>query len=375
MLRSRAFVHVELLSFSLYLWHWPVFVILKYLNYPLATPATGSAAMATTYVLAIASHASVEQSVRRARNGVAIALGMTAVGAAAAAVLVATSAPPPLTAARATWFGNLYAVGIQVDPKNPGRTFAGVSMTGRKEGEQAPGITEGVRGGTPSGPELVTVMGDSHALMWANQISDACQRLGVAVRFWCADGTSPFVDVPPRLGPGSPGLLPEQLLDFDKARLSWIERQPPGVLVLAARWSSIGDLDRGLAFVRHARSIGWRIVLVKQPPELWFGDVGALEYVAALGWKPGVSPDLVVEESVQRHRFDAATRFIDALATDDPGIVAIEVADLLAASGDARVLLASGTVSRYVDDDHLSEEGAALFNERLQGSIGKALGK
>jgi hypothetical protein len=165
------------------------------------------------------------------------------------------------------------------------------------------------------------------------------------------------------------------LLDFDKARLSWIERQPLGVLVLAARWSSIGDLDRGLAFVRHARSIGWRIVLVKQPPELWFGDVGALEYVAALGWKPGVSPDLVVEASVQRHRFDAATRFIDALAADDPDIVAIEVTDLLAASGDARVLLASGTVSRYVDDDHLSEEGAVLFKERLQDSIGKALGK
>jgi peptidoglycan/LPS O-acetylase OafA/YrhL len=371
-LRSRPLIHIGLLSFSLYLWHWPIFVMLRYLNYPIESPGIAIVALAATYLFALGSHGLIEQPLRRARRGVIAALGMIVLAAAGASVLVATSGPPSLLGTRATWLGGIYAMGNRVTSADPGRTFLGVTIGDPPQGAARARISDGIPGGDKEGPERVIVMGDSHAQMWANQVSEACKQLGVKATYWCANGTTPFTSIPPTPGPGAHGLTPAERLEFDTARLAALERMPAGVLVLAARWSTIGNMEMGSGFINHARGLGWRILILKQPPELWFGDLGALEYLADVGWGPGKA-DLYAEISVRHEAFDEASRALEAICGQDPGCMLMEVADILHDKDGHRAWLASGEVSHYVDDDHLSEEGAALFQDRIQRLMSELL--
>lgn len=61
---SRPFALVGLLSYSLYLWHWPVFTLMRW-TCGLDTPATWTTALVITAVLAWGSYHFVEQGVQR----------------------------------------------------------------------------------------------------------------------------------------------------------------------------------------------------------------------------------------------------------------------------------------------------------------------
>lgn len=63
-LANRPFVFVGLLSYSLYLWHWPIFAFLKYRKIEL-TLAVGGLAIALSFVLAYLTWAFVEGPIRR----------------------------------------------------------------------------------------------------------------------------------------------------------------------------------------------------------------------------------------------------------------------------------------------------------------------
>jgi peptidoglycan/LPS O-acetylase OafA/YrhL/lysophospholipase L1-like esterase len=88
---------VGLISYGLYLYHWPVFVVLDAERLGRGTAATFAVRMLVTVALALVSFVWIEQPVRRGtvlpgrRIWVAAPLGMAAVGA---LVLVATRNPP-----------------------------------------------------------------------------------------------------------------------------------------------------------------------------------------------------------------------------------------------------------------------------------------
>ena len=66
LLRSRPFVFIGKLSYSLYLWHWPVFVLFRW-TFGFYDAPHMVAAVVLTFALAFASHVVVEQPIRRGR--------------------------------------------------------------------------------------------------------------------------------------------------------------------------------------------------------------------------------------------------------------------------------------------------------------------
>lgn len=64
LLRNRPLVAVGLISYSLYLWHWPIFAFLKYRQVEL-TPAVALSAVALSFVLASLTWRFVENPIRR----------------------------------------------------------------------------------------------------------------------------------------------------------------------------------------------------------------------------------------------------------------------------------------------------------------------
>lgn len=63
-LQSRPLVATGLISYSLYLWHWPIFSYLKYRQVEL-TPAVGTAAVALAFLLAWCTWRLIENPIRR----------------------------------------------------------------------------------------------------------------------------------------------------------------------------------------------------------------------------------------------------------------------------------------------------------------------
>ncbi|HYD97611.1 MAG TPA: acyltransferase family protein [Noviherbaspirillum sp.] len=66
-LASKPLVGVGLISYSLYLWHWPIFVFLRYRQVEL-TPLVAGAAIALAFVLACLTWRFVEQPVRQMKS-------------------------------------------------------------------------------------------------------------------------------------------------------------------------------------------------------------------------------------------------------------------------------------------------------------------
>jgi peptidoglycan/LPS O-acetylase OafA/YrhL len=88
-LSHPATVFVGLISYSLYLWHWPVLVLSSYWRggAAFAGAVEGAGWLALAGLLAVLSWRYVEQPVRRARGGARLLVGATVAGSAALLVL------------------------------------------------------------------------------------------------------------------------------------------------------------------------------------------------------------------------------------------------------------------------------------------------
>lgn len=99
-LSLRPVVFVGLISYSLYLWHWPVHVFARYYLYRDLTPAETAICMAASFALAILSWRFVERPFRHRRNGIsrrglfaATAVAMTGLTAFSTAALASRGWP------------------------------------------------------------------------------------------------------------------------------------------------------------------------------------------------------------------------------------------------------------------------------------------
>jgi hypothetical protein len=74
LLSNRAFVLIGLISYPLYLWHWPILSYLEIMQSGHALFAVRVAGEAVAFVLAAATYLMVEKPLRGGRNGAAVAL-------------------------------------------------------------------------------------------------------------------------------------------------------------------------------------------------------------------------------------------------------------------------------------------------------------
>jgi peptidoglycan/LPS O-acetylase OafA/YrhL len=144
---------IGIVSYGLYLWHWPVYLVLTKGRTGFEGPVLLGAKLAATAVLALASYYAVELPIRRgALPGMqAVVAATLATALAAAAVVVGTQLPPPR---RVTGVAARTASGFPVSPRK-------------------------LR--PPGQPARVLVVGDSIALTLAQQLERPARRAGIAM--------------------------------------------------------------------------------------------------------------------------------------------------------------------------------------------------
>lgn len=190
-------VFIGKISYSLYLWHWPVIVYLTYFCAGQLTWAWGIAAMLASLALAAASWRWVEQPVRRSARSPAIVLGSAAVGSLLllliGLLIWRSDGMPSRLVGQTAQLANAAADFMQ--PREGCEAPANSVWTG----------VEYCRLGPEGRPEFL-VWGDSHARALRDGLDQlASERNTPGVMFW-AGGCMPLLDVRKKesaTGPGS----------------------------------------------------------------------------------------------------------------------------------------------------------------------------
>lgn len=221
-LRSRPMVFFGLISYSLYLWHWPLLSLWR-MTHPGPTPiAIILLICAVAVLLAWLSYRFIEQPFRRRRPGDSgskiVASGLAAVAALAVASVALGNAlnqePPSTDLATRTandFPSNRFECNFMELESNAGFPRSGCIFEHGK-------------------PVRVAIWGDSHALAWEPFAWTLAKREGVAAVSFTRDGCGPALGY----GNGSNYLATERCRKFNQL----VFQQLAGIhtLVLAALW-------------------------------------------------------------------------------------------------------------------------------------------
>jgi peptidoglycan/LPS O-acetylase OafA/YrhL len=334
LLRTRVIVAVGVLSYSLYLWHWPILAFVRVYLGDQLTPLVGVACLVFVVGMAAASYFIIEQPIRRSAASKRRVLSAAAASSIAFAALggaaVATDGFPsrfPHFVAKDRHLDELYSVGRC--GLNAGQTFSDWD---------AVACTTNAGAG-----RRVVLWGDSFAGHLAPGLRRVAHQDGWEFVHYAKDYC------PPLLGP-----TPVQ----DKSCRSFndgIEKLAPAgsTVIMSGRWSSyerenVLDMARLEQTVAHLQKRGVRVILIGASPSFGFGSLDDYLYRSGKRDAP-VTFDQSLNQRLEKDIPSA--EFVDPMLVLCPTY---------------RCALIDNGGELYVDSGHLSAHGSDLVAAALR---------
>ena len=381
-LSSRSLSTLGRLSYSLYLWHWPLLTLGAWLAERQDwDPALGRCAgTALSMVPAALAHHCVEFPCRNATSlrfwrPALVAAGLIVASVTCGAISRIRPADPtvqidpPRYSARTYDAGNLFVQDLSQNTR-----YRGLRIPPRPDRPRDSWRTGGVIRRHGGSIPRVVVLGSSHALMYSAMIDDLCAGLGLTVAFLCVDGgASPFFENRQGHSFASDSLAHQ----FDRFRLRWIQTWRPEILIIADRWDGhspdAAGFDRKLRdFLRKVAPFSRHQILVAPVPILGgIRDINLLELVHWESQSDG-TPGILRADRRQDLR-DSFARVMEGMREEFEGVRVVRPdLDLVAPGGRIRYLC--GRRLFYIDEGHLSDEGAEHLRPRFAEALTQALG-
>lgn len=367
LLSLRPFVGIGMISYSLYLWHWPVLVFARYWANPELSTLHRWLLIAISVVLAILSWKFVETPFRRGQwLPQRRALFSTALVAIASLLLVGVgfklSHGLPFRVSEQV---NTYALG-----KKDRVFLKRVTLADARQGRF---IEIGVQ--NPLGAIDLLIWGDSHAMAVLPILEELCTEYslhGVAATY---SATAPLVG----FESPSPYGLRRDSLEYNQIVLDFARQRRVKNVLLVAKWANYeaayrADSASGKSFGEHLRSTaqalqdsGARVWIMAEVPHQQQDVPRALAKACLIGQDASR-----VGVSLQTHRAriadaEAAIRDVAKL-----GVVVLDPVDLLAdATGLCRTESAGKAL--YRDEHHLSVTGSKELRPLFEPMLRPAL--
>lgn len=362
-LSIRLIRYIGRISYSLYLWHWPIIVVGR--EWQKINKSDNCLYLLLIPILSVLTYHFIEQPARKSQRMVYgyVLSGFLLIGAVSVYLtffLPLPTAPPQYNTTQ--WMGDSYD--LSLNPPVPSRAME-IRMAGIERGERGVldasilsegGVVELYGKNTPS----IVVFGSSHALMWAPIIDEICFESKLSISFQAANATLGYVPIP--VGSETAKYMStEEKFAFDKGRLESLRKWKPEILLISDPYSA-KTIDKYRPFLSDPILTDTQVLFIEQPPLLGIGDVNAPRYVS---WRQGVNVEgvgLMECKDISEGR-DA----LYELAEEFENVSIIPTMDLYTKDG-------LGIVRRqkdilYIDDDHLSLAGAKIAKDRISATI------
>ena len=360
-LSNKFLIFIGKISYSLYLWHWPILLFSKNSRGEFSSVVV----ILLTLIVSVFSYYIIEKQTRHNPKAIRIIVILFVASLVSAYLFSAKNYDEDLSKyKKVIWSGNYYDPSLVSGNVSHslinGYDKGGITMITRPDKEYS--ISKGgfIKYYGNMNPGIM-VLGDSHALMWSPVIDEIALESNVSISFCSLSGTPPYI---------SSEKLNDNKNKYDHNILDNIHRWQP-VVILSSRWSHFLDKQKLQRSVELIIQNGGKVVLIEQPPELFFGDLNAPQILNEMG----IHPD---RESVQsipaspNHHWKNDNLLLQQIADTHSDCHLVKTTDLYVTEGsEVKVLL--GNKILYLDDDHLSLAGAMLAKERITMTISNLL--
>jgi peptidoglycan/LPS O-acetylase OafA/YrhL len=366
------------LSYSIYLWHWPMIILGKLQAELYGLPQmVGSVAGGLCGIfLGWLAYVGVERPLRNRGPGRSRRLAMVAAGFSLAVLFCGWGAQRKAAADTSAHFDK---PSFHLGRFNAGRSegleriastipFQDVSFPparGQKEDSWRSGGVIHLHG--RERPQVV-VFGSSHAMMYSRLVNSICEERGLSAAYFGVPSTSPFFEA--SVNANFP--TEREAREFDETRRKWLKEWRPEVLFVIDKWD--GRLgDPGLfeaklrSFLAEVSPLVGRVVFVTQVPVVKGGNRFNLRELAAWRMSKGRGLPSLEPDASERLRQEAVA-IAEATAVDFPNLRVLR-AERPFYLDDGSIRYATGRSFFYADDNHLTDMGAEVLRAEFEEAI------
>lgn len=367
-LSNPPMLYIGRISYSVYLWHWPVLVLSKDLSPKFNNAFFSAYIMLSIVSVSIASYHFIEQTTRRNLKIIPLILLVFIGSISYSSFLSAVDFPEDISFySKTTWNGQLYNVSPNQEwSESAKKRMGGIIIPLRDHPEKNAYAKGGILKIYGKDKPEIVVLGDSHALMWAKVIDEVCQESGISVSFYAADATPTFFEIPIKKKARTINFSSDEKFVFDKSRIAYLSKWKPKVVVISALWSNEKDMLATQDLIEFIEELGSKILLIEQPPELFFGDKNTPKYLSSMGLLPEKNTKKFIADA-NDNAYQKGRSLIRELSNKYPHCDFLPVNDVFVEKN--RVWVLEDTDVLYIDDDHLSYRGSLKVKDRLSKKI------
>ena len=225
-------------------------------------------------------------------------------------------------------------------------------------------------------PEVV-VFGSSHALMYSKVIDDICDELDVSVAFFPVDGGAPAL-FDNSNSTTIRGQFPSkaEAIMYDEFRWKYVKEWNPKCVLVIDRWdlqySSRNAFSISMrSFLAKFAQLGTKVIFVAQVPVHKVGELQNLREIVGISLRVGKRIPALLPDQRDTLRKDIALA-AERLTVDNPSLL-VTRPDRMFYTNEGSIRYLNGRKFLYADDDHLSDDGSLFVKSTIKSAIATGL--
>ena len=357
-LRNKALVFVGLISYSLYLWHWPIFSFLRYRQIEL-TFAVGTGAIAAAFILSYLTWKLVEVPIRTNRT-IEFKGALLRFYAAPAVVFLCIGAVSYFTEGAPQRFSDDFRQLISSYSFERDLTKSCSIRSGEYSGISLPYLLDHCAFGDLERDKAdVLLFGDSHANHFKPFVEELSKRANLKSVYF-VEGSCEAIDLPD--GPPADG---EPLSTCQRRNADLLQMAGKfKFVVLASFWSYKGKED---LFERRLGTAVQRIIAAGATPVIFKDnphfepDISQCVLFKKRGWVDA-NRNCNIPYSFVRETQDTMNEVIDATKLKYPGTIVIDPKVVMCNAVECTTSI--GNIALYKDANHINTKAAVVLAER-----------
>lgn len=373
-LSSSPMVQIGKISYSLYLWHWPIIVISKltparlYLNEHIFILIQ----IGLMILFSIISYRYIEQTTKNIKPilwivGIGVVICLTEISLFKSFLFKSeyNSFFDPL---------HTYTRYYQIAPINDNKN---IILSDKYKGTIAPrgeshfkeaAFNNGILKGNQSETPKIVVLGDSHGSAMSKILDELGNELHYTRSFFTMSGNNPLFSIPLKNNlPTRKSFTESQFRIYAQNLVNKLLLWKPKLLIISCKWDNMNNEYENLeSLVNFSAQNNITVLFINQPPIIYsMGDNNSAQYFSYLGYKPNKSEQFI--PLLNTKPVDEANTKLAMFVHKHNNCRIVDINDNFQKNEQALIIKNKSVL--YFDDDHLSYEGSLLVKDEISIAI------